>query len=64
MDYAGTKVESYFSPTDNVAFEVWLELANAEESVHFAMFFFTDNVLSDRLVTLAESGVAAQGLFD
>jgi len=64
LDYAGTKVESYFSPTDNVAFEVWLELANAEESVHFAMFFFADNVLSDRLVTLAESGVAAQGLFD
>lgn len=64
LDYAGIKVESYFSPTDNVAFEVWQELANAEESVHFAMFFFTDNVLSDRLVSLAESGVAVQGLFD
>lgn len=64
LDYAGTKVESYFSPTDNVAFAVWDELANAEESVHFAMFFFTDNVLSDRLVNLAESGVAVQGLFD
>ncbi|MCC6604423.1 MAG: lamin tail domain-containing protein [Anaerolineae bacterium] len=64
LDYAGTKVESFFSPTDNVAFEVWQELANAEESVHFAMFFFTDNVLSDRLVNLAESGVAVQGLFD
>ncbi|MBK8904486.1 MAG: lamin tail domain-containing protein [Anaerolineaceae bacterium] len=64
LDYAGTKVESYFSPTDNVAFEVWQELAIAEESVHFAMFFFTDNVLSDRLVNLAESGVAVQGLFD
>ncbi|MCC6607936.1 MAG: lamin tail domain-containing protein [Anaerolineae bacterium] len=64
LDYAGTKIESYFSPTDNVAFEVWQELANAEESVHFAMFFFTDNVLSARLVERAESGVVVNGLFD
>lgn len=64
LDYTGTKVESYFSPTDNVAFEVWQELADAEESVHFAMFFFADDVLSDRLVELAESGVAVHGLFD
>lgn len=64
LDYTGTKVESYFSPTDNVAFEVWQELANAEESVHFAMFFFTDDVLSEQMVKLAESGVAVHGLFD
>ena len=43
---------------------MWQELADAEESVHFAMFFFTDDLLSDQLAALAESGVAVYGLFD
>jgi hypothetical protein len=32
MDFDGTVVESYFSPTDLVAFEVWEALANADQS--------------------------------
>jgi len=35
LDYAGTKVESYFSPTDNVAFEVWQESARCWRVVSF-----------------------------
>ena len=30
VQYEGTFVESYFSPTDLVAFEVWNELADAD----------------------------------
>jgi hypothetical protein len=29
LDYTGTGLESYFFPTDLVAFEVWNELAQA-----------------------------------
>ena len=30
-------VESYFSPTDLVAFEVWDELADADETYHLTI---------------------------
>jgi hypothetical protein len=44
FDYDGTLVESYFSPSDLVAFEVWDELADADATIHFAMFFWTDDL--------------------
>jgi hypothetical protein len=64
LDYAGTGVESFFSPTDLVAFEVWDELANAEESIHFGMFFWTDDVLADRVVERLGAGVEVYGVWD
>lgn len=64
LDYAGTSLESYFSPTDLVAFEVWDELANADESIHFAMFFWTDDLLTDRVVERLGSGVEVHGVWD
>ena len=64
FDYAGTGVESYFSPTDQVAFEVWDELAAADESVHFAMFFWTDDLLTQRAIERLGAGVTVQGVWD
>jgi hypothetical protein len=57
LDYNGTRLESFFSPTDLVAFEVWDELAGADETVHFAMFFLTGDLLADRLVDRLGAGV-------
>jgi phosphatidylserine/phosphatidylglycerophosphate/cardiolipin synthase-like enzyme len=64
FNYNGTMVESYFSPTDVVAFEVWDELAQADETIHFAMFFWTDAVLTDRVIEKLGDGVEVYGMFD
>lgn len=64
FDYAGTLVESYFSPTDLVAFEVWDELAQADETIHFAMFFWTDDLLTERVLERMEQGVQVRGICD
>lgn len=64
LDYNGTGVESFFSPTDLVAFEVWDELASADETVHFGMFFWTDDVLAERAVERIRDGVEVYGVWD
>jgi len=64
LDYNGTRLESYFSPTDLVAFEVWDELAGADETIHFAMFFWTDDLLTDRVVERLGAGVEVYGVWD
>jgi len=64
LDYDGTQVESFFSPTDLVALEVWDELAHAEQSIHFGMFFWTDDVLADRVVEQLGAGVEVYGVWD
>ena len=64
FNYNGTLVESYFSPTDVVAFEVWDGLAQADETIHFAMFFWTDSVLTDRVIEKLGDGVEVYGMFD
>jgi len=64
LEYEGTQVESYFSPTDLVAFEVWLELFNADETIHFAMFYWTDEVLTERVVERLNAGVGVYGVWD
>ncbi len=64
FDYNGTAFESYFSPTDLVAFEVWDELAGAEQTIHFAMFFWTDDLLADRVVDRLGAGVEVYGVWD
>jgi len=64
LDFNGTLMESYFSPTDLVAFEVWDELAQTTDSVHFAMFFFTDDVLANRVVERLDAGVQVYGVWD
>ncbi len=64
LDYDGTLVESYFSPTDLIAFEVWDELAGADETIHFAMFFWTDDLLANRVIERLGEGVAVSGVWD
>jgi phosphatidylserine/phosphatidylglycerophosphate/cardiolipin synthase-like enzyme len=64
LDYSGTILESYFSPTDLVAFEVWDELDNADDTIHFAMFFWTDDLLTERVVERIDSAVGVYGVWD
>jgi phosphatidylserine/phosphatidylglycerophosphate/cardiolipin synthase-like enzyme len=64
LDYNGTLVESFFSPTDRVAFEVWDELAGLDETLHFAMFFWTDDLLTDRVIERLNAGAEVYGVWD
>jgi predicted CoA-binding protein len=56
-------VESTFSPTDLTAFEVWIELADADETIHFAMFFWTDELLSRQVAERIDAGVEVYGVW-
>jgi phosphatidylserine/phosphatidylglycerophosphate/cardiolipin synthase-like enzyme len=64
MQVDGAFVESYFSPTDLTAFEVWDELADADETIHFAMFFWTDELLSRRVADRMQAGVEVYRVWD
>lgn len=64
LDYNGTLVELYFSPSDIVAFEVWNELQEADESLHFAMFFWTDSLLSEIVAMQIPAGLEVIGVWD
>jgi hypothetical protein len=64
LDYNGTQVEVYFSPTDLVAFEVWAELDSIDQSMQFAMFFWTDQILADRTIERLNSGAEVYGVWD
>lgn len=57
-------MESFFSPTDLVAFEVWDELAGADETIHFGMFFWTDDLLADRVIERLGQGIEVYGVWD
>lgn len=64
FNYNGVLVESYFSPSDLVAFAVWDALAEADETIHFGMFFWTDDLLTERTIERLNAGVAVAGIFD
>lgn len=64
FDYNGTALESYFSPTDLPAFAVWDALAKTEETVHAAMFFWTDDVLTERTIERIQDGVEVFAVWD
>ena len=64
LDYAGTSLESYFSPTDLVSFAVWDELAAADQTIHFAMLFWTDDLLTQRTIERLGAGVEVYGVWD
>jgi phosphatidylserine/phosphatidylglycerophosphate/cardiolipin synthase-like enzyme len=65
LTYNGGKlVESYFSPTDYVAYAVHKELAAADSSIYFAMFVWTDGMLADTIVERMGAGVTVSGVWD
>jgi predicted CoA-binding protein len=43
---------------------VWDELADADETIHFAMFFRTDELLSKRVAERIVAGVEVYGVWD
>ncbi len=58
-------VESYFSPTDDVQAQVTRVLSNAQESIHFALFYWTTDEMADLVVSkVVTEGLAVSGVWD
>ena len=64
LTYEGIPLEIYFSPSDGALDEVIAEVASAAETVHFAIFSFTDDALRDALIARIQADVAVTGMFD
>jgi phosphatidylserine/phosphatidylglycerophosphate/cardiolipin synthase-like enzyme len=64
LTYAGAPLEIYFSPSDGAMAQVISEVAAADESIYFSIFFFTDDALRDALIARKQAGVTISGIFD
>jgi flagellar hook assembly protein FlgD len=60
----GYEVESHFSPSDGVRFQMQSEIAAAAHSVYFLVFSFTDDDIRNSLIAKHQSEVIVRGAFD
>jgi phosphatidylserine/phosphatidylglycerophosphate/cardiolipin synthase-like enzyme len=60
----GSRVENYFSPTDQVMFKLIQLVKNAQRSVHFMIFTYTDHDLAAAMVARSRAGVDVQGVIE
>jgi phosphatidylserine/phosphatidylglycerophosphate/cardiolipin synthase-like enzyme len=64
LTYAGSLLESYFSPSDGAMGQLISEVNAADESIYFAIYSFTDDSLRDAIIARKQAGVTVQGIFD
>jgi len=62
--FADQEVESYFSPTDDPDEALLATVAEAKESIRFAIFSFTSRKLADALLARHRAGVSVAGIWD
>lgn len=62
--YQGMPLEVYFSPSDEALEEMLTEVAMATETIHFAIYYFTEDRLRDLLLQKIQEGVMVQGVWD
>lgn len=60
----GIRIESYFAPEDRVADRLVDLLGQAEESIRFMVFSFTDDRLGSEMMRQHEAGLTVQGVFE
>ncbi len=60
----GTKIKTYFSPKQNAKAAILNEINNADESIYFAIFTFTDNDIKQAIINKMRQGVKVYGVFD
>ena len=60
----GITVENYFSPEDNGASRIIARLSQAQESIYFMAFSFTDDDIGQVVRDRAKAGVTVQGVFE
>ncbi|MGQ9585878.1 MAG: phospholipase D-like domain-containing protein [Anaerolineae bacterium] len=64
FQFPGVEVRAYFAPTDGAGEQVLAEVARADRSIYFAIFFFTSDGLADALLTAFGEGVTVRGIWD
>ncbi len=60
----GILIESYFAPEDQVADRLVALLGEAEDSIRFMAFSFTDDRLGSEMIRQHEAGLTVQGVFE
>jgi phosphatidylserine/phosphatidylglycerophosphate/cardiolipin synthase-like enzyme len=60
----GVPMNIYFSPSDAALGEVIDEVNAAANSIHFGIFFFTDDTLREALIARHQAGVTVTGVWD
>ena len=64
LNIAGSRVENYFSPKDNVAAQVIRWVGTARQQLHFMAFSFTHDGIGDAMLERARAGVQVGGVFE
>ncbi len=60
----GIHVENYFAAEDHVANHIVDHLKQAQQSIHFLAFSFTNDQIGDAVMTRAKAGVQVAGVFE
>ncbi len=60
----GNRVEQYMSPTDGLAGVMTSVIETGDTDVLFAIYSFTDSIISDALISRYDAGAALRGVFD
>ncbi|MGB3949127.1 MAG: phospholipase D-like domain-containing protein [Bacteroidia bacterium] len=60
----GSTVESYFSPTDGTTAQIVNAINNANYTLDFATFTFTNNDLGDAVIAAKDRGVIVRGIIE
>jgi len=60
----GSTVESYFSPTDGTTAQIINAINNANHTLDFATFTFTNNDLGDAVIAAKDRGVVVRGIIE
>jgi len=64
LDVNGTRLETYFSPDDDVADHIVALIEAAEKDIVFMAFSFTSDPIGDALLAAESRGVSVQGVFE
>jgi len=64
LTIAGVTAENYFAPEDNVEAAIIARLSQAEKSIYFMAFSFTDDEIGAAVRQRAQAGVKVRGVFE
>ena len=64
LTYNGLPLEIYFSPSDAAMSQLLSAVATADNTIHFGIFFYTDDDLRDAMIERLQAGVTIQGVWD
>lgn len=64
LTIGGARVENYFAPEDKVAGQIAARIAQAQQSIHFMAFSFTNDTIGSAMRKRATAGVQVAGVFE